>query len=91
MLLDREDELADCDRGLEAAREGQGALLLVEAGAGMGKTMLLAELRERARAVEAQSAERAAEGARRAALTLMLFEHPDGRAADAAETGARRG
>ena len=51
----------------------------------------LAELRERARAVEAQSAERAAEGARRAALTLMLFEHPDGRAADAAETGARRG
>ncbi len=34
MLLDRADELAECDRLLASVGEGRGAVLLVEAGAG---------------------------------------------------------
>jgi DNA-binding CsgD family transcriptional regulator/tetratricopeptide (TPR) repeat protein len=49
VLLDRADELAECDALLASVREGRGAVLLVEAGAGMGKTTLLAALRDRAR------------------------------------------
>ena len=61
-------------------------------------TRELAGLLERARAIEAQSdaragegGDRVADGARRAALILMLFEHAAERAADAPRGGVGRG
>jgi predicted ATPase len=47
-LLEREEELARIDAGLEAATEGRGSLILVEGPAGIGKSELLAEARSRA-------------------------------------------
>jgi DNA-binding CsgD family transcriptional regulator len=40
-LLERERELAQLDEALTAARQGRGAVVLVEAPAGLGKTTLL--------------------------------------------------
>jgi DNA-binding CsgD family transcriptional regulator len=47
-LLERETEFTAIAERLEAARSGEGSLLLVEAPAGMGKTELLAAARQRA-------------------------------------------
>jgi DNA-binding CsgD family transcriptional regulator len=41
LLLDREPELAELDHALGAARGGDGCLVLIEAGAGLGKSALL--------------------------------------------------
>ena len=49
-LLEREDDLAAIDRALTDLVDGEGAVLLVEGAAGIGKSSLLAELRRRARA-----------------------------------------
>src|SRR5256884_7475828 len=46
-LLEREGELAQLGALVGAAREGAGRLVLVEGGAGIGKTRLLAAARER--------------------------------------------
>jgi DNA-binding CsgD family transcriptional regulator len=46
-LLEREEELAALDRGVEAARGGRGAVVLIRGEAGMGKTSLVRALRER--------------------------------------------
>src|SRR5438093_1072147 len=46
-LLEREGELAQLGALVDAAREGAGRLVLVEGGAGIGKTRLLAATRER--------------------------------------------
>src|SRR6266567_9228436 len=46
-LLEREGELAQLGALVDAAREGAGRLVLVEGGAGIGKTRLLAAARER--------------------------------------------
>src|SRR5881392_3857976 len=50
-LLEREGELAQLGALVEAARGGAGRFVLVEGGAGIGKTRLLAAARERGRAV----------------------------------------
>src|SRR5690348_8252032 len=47
-LLERERELAALDRLLAGARAGRGGVALIEGPAGIGKTRLLAEARERA-------------------------------------------
>jgi DNA-binding CsgD family transcriptional regulator len=49
-LLEREHELAEIDRCLEAARVGNGSLALLEGPGGIGKTRLLAEARRSAAA-----------------------------------------
>ncbi|GAA1938755.1 ATP-binding protein [Kitasatospora viridis] len=41
VLLDRTDQLAEVERAAAQARAGRGAVVLVRAGAGMGKTSLL--------------------------------------------------
>ena len=46
-LLEREGELAQLGALVGAAQEGAGRLVLVEGGAGIGKTRLLAAVRER--------------------------------------------
>src|SRR5213595_3541087 len=46
-LLEREGELAQLGALVGAAREGAGRLVLLEGGAGIGKTRLLAAARER--------------------------------------------
>ena len=50
-LLERESELAEITRALEAASSGEGRLVVIEAAAGLGKTRLLetalAEARKR--------------------------------------------
>src|SRR5947199_10799370 len=46
-LLEREGELAQLGALVGAAREGAGRLVLVEGGAGIGKTRLLAAARGR--------------------------------------------
>src|SRR5437764_2052994 len=46
-LLEREGELAQLGALVDAAREGAGRLVLVEGGAGIGKTRLLAAARGR--------------------------------------------
>src|SRR5205809_7624916 len=46
-LLERAGELAQLGALVDAAREGAGRLVLVEGGAGIGKTRLLAATRER--------------------------------------------
>ncbi|HEX5994956.1 MAG TPA: AAA family ATPase [Jiangellales bacterium] len=48
-FVGREPELADLDRRLASAREGNGGVVLVEADPGMGKTALAYELTRRAR------------------------------------------
>lgn len=48
-LLDRDDDLAQIDRALAQACDGDGQVLLIEGAPGIGKTSLLAELRRRAR------------------------------------------
>ena len=45
-LLEREGEVAQLGALLEAARAGAGRFVLVEGGAGIGKTRLLATARE---------------------------------------------
>lgn len=47
-ILERETELGLIERGLELARGGRGAMLLLEGPAGIGKTRLLAAADERA-------------------------------------------
>jgi DNA-binding NarL/FixJ family response regulator len=49
MLLDRDREVAALDERVAEARDGSGRLVLIEGPAGIGKSGLLAELRERAR------------------------------------------
>ena len=49
-LLERDGELAALDGALADARGGEGRVVAVEGPAGIGKTRLLDELRERARA-----------------------------------------
>jgi len=49
-LLDREDDLATLDRAQAEAVAGDGRVLLIEGPPGIGKTVLLDELRRRARA-----------------------------------------
>src|SRR5947199_10405259 len=46
-LLEREGGLAQLGALVDAARDGAGRLVLVEGGAGIGKTRLLAAARER--------------------------------------------
>ena len=48
-LLEREGELAQLGALIEASREGAGRFVLVEGGAGIGKTGLLTAARERGR------------------------------------------
>jgi predicted ATPase len=48
-LLERDGEIAQLDALMAAAREGAGRFVLVEGGAGIGKTRLLAAVRERGR------------------------------------------
>ncbi|MBD0281611.1 MAG: AAA family ATPase [Thermoleophilaceae bacterium] len=45
-LLEREAELAVAERALDAARSGEGSILLVEGPPGVGKTSVLAAVRE---------------------------------------------
>src|SRR5438067_8021400 len=52
LMLEREAEMAALAATLDAAGAGDGRLVVVEGSAGIGKTRLLAEARERARAVE---------------------------------------
>ena len=52
VLLERERELAAFEHALDRVAGGSGLLLLVEGPAGIGKTRLLAEATERARARE---------------------------------------
>src|SRR6201999_1899500 len=47
-LLERTDELAVISVSLDAARRGEGALVVIEGSPGIGKTSLLAACRERA-------------------------------------------
>ena len=47
-LLERSDELAVLSSALDAARQGDGALVVIEGAAGIGKTCLLRACRERA-------------------------------------------
>jgi DNA-binding CsgD family transcriptional regulator len=49
-LLEREHELADIERCLEAAKGGRGSLALLEGPGGIGKTRLLVEAQRIARA-----------------------------------------
>ncbi|MGV9736237.1 ATP-binding protein [Rhodococcus aetherivorans] len=49
ILLDREDDLAALDNALHQAVTGAGRVLLIEGPPGIGKTVLLDELRRRAR------------------------------------------
>jgi DNA-binding CsgD family transcriptional regulator len=49
-LLEREGELAECAGLIDGALDGSGRLVLVEGGAGIGKTRLLGAAREQARA-----------------------------------------
>lgn len=51
VLLDREEDLAALDMALAEAAEGAGRVLLIEGPAGIGKTVLLDELRRRAGAL----------------------------------------
>ena len=48
VLCDREDELASLDDAVAQASAGAGGVLLVEGPAGIGKTALLDQLRQRA-------------------------------------------
>src|SRR6266581_1057852 len=52
LMLEREAEVAALDATLDAAHDGGGRLIVVEGGAGIGKTRLLAEARELAAAAE---------------------------------------
>ncbi|MDT0442555.1 helix-turn-helix transcriptional regulator [Streptomyces johnsoniae] len=52
LLLERDRELAAIDAAIEGCRSGSGQLLIVEGAAGLGKTALLAALRDRARSAE---------------------------------------
>jgi DNA-binding CsgD family transcriptional regulator len=54
LMLEREAEMAALEATIDAARAGDGRLVVVEGGAGIGKTRLLAEVRELARASEMQ-------------------------------------
>jgi predicted ATPase len=47
-LLERDRELAALDRLLDQAEAGRGHVVLIEGPAGIGKSRLLGELRERA-------------------------------------------
>src|SRR5215469_6171706 len=47
-LLERKDELARIDELLAAARAGRGGVLVITGPAGIGKTVLLTEARQRA-------------------------------------------
>jgi len=51
-MLEREAEVAALEATLDAAHDGGGRLIVVEGGAGIGKTRLLAEARELAAAAE---------------------------------------
>jgi len=51
-IVERERELAELDRALARARADEGGLLYFEGPAGIGKTRLLIELRERAQAAQ---------------------------------------
>lgn len=51
-LLEREGDLAELDAALAEAATGEGRVVLIEGPAGIGKTVLLGELRRRARASE---------------------------------------
>jgi DNA-binding CsgD family transcriptional regulator len=53
-LLEREDELARLEDGIEAAADQRGSLQLIEGPAGIGKSELLAAARSRARAADFQ-------------------------------------
>jgi predicted ATPase len=50
VLLHRERELAEIERSIAAAAHGTGAMVLIEAPAGAGKTVLLQALRQPAAA-----------------------------------------
>src|SRR3954468_18430265 len=52
LMLEREAELAALEAMLAAARVGDGRLVIVDGGAGIGKTRLLAEARALAAAAE---------------------------------------
>jgi tetratricopeptide (TPR) repeat protein len=54
LMLEREAEMAALAATLDAAGTGDGRLVVVEGSAGIGKTRLLAEARELARAAEMQ-------------------------------------
>ena len=51
LLFDREDDLAAIDAALAEAVAGAGGVLLIEGPAGIGKTVLLDQLRRRAGAL----------------------------------------
>jgi DNA-binding CsgD family transcriptional regulator len=52
LMLEREPEVAALEATLDAARDGDGRLVVVEGGAGIGKTRLLAEARALAGAAD---------------------------------------
>src|SRR6266536_3402116 len=54
LMLEREAELAALAATIDAASAGDGRLVVVEGSAGIGKTRLLTEVREFARAAEMQ-------------------------------------
>lgn len=77
VLVERDRELAALDDALERARVGSGGALLLEGGAGLGKSRLLAEAaalaRTQGRAV-LQARAQEWEGAFPFAVALQLFE-----------------
>jgi tetratricopeptide (TPR) repeat protein len=75
-LLDRDRELAALDALTDDARAGRGRLVLIEGPAGIGKSGLLADLRERAAAGSRVLAARASELEREFAFGIVrqLFE-----------------
>src|SRR6266542_6650899 len=78
-LLEREAELAALSRVLDAARGGEGRLVVIEGSAGIGKTRLLGAARERALAggvdvLAARGGE--LEGAFVFGIVRQLFEAP---------------
>jgi hypothetical protein len=75
-LLDRDRELAALDALTDEARAGRGRLVLIEGPAGIGKSGLLADLRERAAAGSRVLAARASELEREFAFGIVrqLFE-----------------
>ena len=88
-LLERDAEVAALEAMLGAAREGDGRLVVVEGGAGVGKTRLLGEARERARAAGcAVLAARAGEleGEFAFGVVRQIFEAPLASAAEDVRT-----
>src|SRR5688500_17559251 len=75
-LLERDDQAAQIDEALTAARRGEGRVLVIEGPPGIGKSRLLQELRERSAAGQRVLVARASELERGFAFGVVrqLFE-----------------